>query len=383
MQHPIAEALLSPQVAKICGPAAPHQMKAMAAGGLVPLGPQDLVTVLYALSYDKDPSLSRKAVETLGKLPPNLLLGALGGELPAAVLDGLATQLLRRADAIEVILLNRTADDGTFLELAEKLSDDRLLEIIAGNEQRLLRRPEIIEKLYCNNHTRMSTADRVVELAVRHGIELTGISAFAEVKAALEGELIAEPTAEPAPDDLVFRQNMMQEGLALEGIDLSDDWMNLQDDLGDGAQAPPDIDPEVAAKAKRLAKSLSNLTVSQKIRLATLGNSSQRAVMLRDSNKLVIMAVVKSPGVTETEVVRFAQARSLPDEAVRYIAHNREWTKSYSVKLSLVQNPRCPLSDSLRFLQHLRPNDVRQLEHNKNVPQSVAAAARALSAKRH
>ena len=85
------------------------------------------------------------------------------------------------------------------------LASEAVAELVATNEQRLLAYPEIIEKLYMNKATRMSTADRVLELAVRNKIELKGIPAYKEAAIAI-GERArrrADP-AEPTPDDVLF-----------------------------------------------------------------------------------------------------------------------------------------------------------------------------------
>jgi len=375
MQHPAPLEQLSPQVAKVCGPQAPAQLKQMAASGLAPLGPVDLVTALYVLSYDGDPKLAGTARQTLGKLPDAALQGALGPQLPAPVLDGIVDSLLGREQIVQRILLSPQLADETVVRLAEKLRSERLLEVIAGNEQRLLRCPQIIEKLYFNRVARMSTVDRAVELAVRHGIELDGIPSFAEVKAALEGELMAEASEEPTPDDLVFMSMLTSDDLASLGAELVDETLEAQA-MGEGGQS------EAEEKVQRAQQSLANLTVSQKIRLAMLGNATQRSVLIRDSNKLVAMAVLHSPGIGDSEVIRYSQARSLPEEALRYIASKRDWTKSYQVKLNLVKNPRTPIHDALRFLQHLRPNDTRGLERSRDVPQAIAVAAKNLRQKR-
>src|SRR5207249_2114717 len=47
--------------------------------------------------------------------------------------------------------------------------------------------PKVIEALYLNPHTRMSTTDRVLEFAVRNGLELHGLPAFKEAQAAILG----------------------------------------------------------------------------------------------------------------------------------------------------------------------------------------------------
>ncbi len=377
MEHPASLTDLSQQALRILASDAPPQLRMMAASGLAPLGPVDLVSVLYALSYDQDESLATKARASLGKLPDNVLLGALEQKLDPAVLDGVARLLVRRDDAVERVLLNRFLQDETTVWLTENLRSERLLEIVAANEERMLRTPRIIEVLYMNKAARMSTVDRAIELAVRHGLELDGIPTFAEARAAIEGQLILEETDEPLQEDDDFSAALMDDDLL--GID-DETLDDILDSLQSQQASPKKTDEE--EKATTFEASLSGLTVSQKIRMAMLGNSTQRAVLVRDSNKLVTMAVLKSPGVGDSEVIRYSKARSLPEEAVRYIASKREWTKQYQVKVNLVNNPRTPLQDALRFLNHLRPIDVRGLERSKDVPQSIVNAAKQLRKKR-
>ena len=77
MEHPLPVEQLPAPVVKVCGPSAPPPLKAMAASGLAPLGPTDLLTVLYVFIYDKEHKLEQKATASLDKLPDKVLLGAL------------------------------------------------------------------------------------------------------------------------------------------------------------------------------------------------------------------------------------------------------------------------------------------------------------------
>ncbi len=375
MEHPIPVESLSPQVIKVCGPQAPPQLKDMAAGGLAPLGPVDLVTALYVLSYDPDKGIKDKAGASLLGLPDGMLNGALEQVADEYVVDGLCRLLIKRPLSIEKILLNSVTNDETAKWIATSSDNERVLETVAANEERLLRCPQIIEALYTNKTTRMSTVDRAVELAVRNDIELKGIACFNEVKASIKGELIPEATEERTPDDSMFQDN-------LEG----DEWKELDEDQINEAyetiEKGEEEKTETVKKVETLEQSLARLTISAKIRVATLGSAGQRSILIRDANKLVSMAVVKSPGIRESEIMQYCTFRSLPQEAVRYMASNREWTKHYIVKLNLVQNPKCPLDISLRFLQHLRMNDVSVLMRSKNVPAAISKAAKQLRNKR-
>ncbi len=118
------------------------------------------------------------------------------------------------------------------------------------------------------------------------------------------------------------------------------------------------------------------MTASEKIRMALLGTAAHRSLLVRDSNRVVAMAAIKCPSVTENEVDAYTRNRSLPEDVIRYIANNREMTKSYRVKRNLVENPKTPLPKAMTFLVYLRQNDLKSIGMSKNVPQAIAAAAR-------
>ncbi|MCU0660807.1 MAG: hypothetical protein MUC50_00605 [Myxococcota bacterium] len=378
MQHPVTFADLSPQLSKILSPGAPAPIKLMAADGMAPLPTGDLLIALYALAYDADEKVSHKARATVGNLPESVLGGALEQVTRQEVLDGLAPLLAGRPTMLHKVLLNKSLADETAVMIARSCNSEDTLEMIAANETRMLACPAIIEALYHNKKARMSTVDRAVELAVRAGIELLGIPSFEQIKAALTGGTApSEAGPEPALVDDELHASLLEE--AAEEIDEATVSAILE---SNSTEQPIETPEETQKKVESLMKTLSKLNICSKIRLATLGNASQRAMLIRDSNKLVIMAVVQSPGIRDSEVMLYSRYRTLPEDAVRFIARNREWTKHYTVKLNLAQNPRTPLEFALRFLPHLRANDLRAIERDKNVSGAVAKAAKELRSKR-
>jgi hypothetical protein len=250
--------------------------------------------------------------------------------------------------------------------LAAAAASEAVAELIATNEQRLLAFPEIIEKLYMNKATRMSTADRVLELAVRNRIELTGIAAYKEAATAIGMELISEPSPEPTPDDVLFQQvAKTSEQLAVDAA--REDTHRFDEQKGEEV---------VEDKFLPLHAQLATMTVSQKIRRAMLGNATDRLLLVRDSNRLVAAAVVKSPGIQENEIVRIAASRNVSEDVLRTIAMDKEWTRSHQIKLNLVQNPRTPFAFAAKLLQHLREHELKALAKSKNVAGAVSTAAR-------
>jgi hypothetical protein len=366
VQPPIDVATLAPPVRKILDPATPVPMRQMAAKGIAPgLRPGDALTVVALLAESTEEALAAAARATLDKLPAPLLNGALAGDLPPGVLAALAPRYAKSPDIAQKILAHAAMPPEAVAEVAS-IASEAVAELIATNEQRLLAHPVIIEKLYMNKQTRMSTADRMLELAVRNNIELKGIPAYKEAAAAIGQELIAEPSPEPTPDDLLFRET--EASASQLPVDPSvEDTHRLDEETGEEV---------VVDKFRPLHAQLAEMTVSQRIRRAMLGSAAERLILIRDMNRLVAQAAAKSPGLQEPEVVRISASRNVSEDVLRIIALDREWTRSHQIKVNLVANPRTPFAFAAKLLPHLREHELKGLAKSKNVSGAVAQAAR-------
>ena len=296
----------------------------MASRGLVPLPPADQITVLYQLAIDGDTGLSQAARTTAMGLPDKLLGGALAdGTVDPRVLDLFAQLHNDKPVAFDALVGNPGVADTTIAFLAEN-GGAREIDRVAANEQRLLRHPEIIAAMYQNKHARMSTVDRVVELAIRNHVRVPGLAAWDEIARAIQ----AHPSSGTETDALF--------AMAAEATIGADD---TELTTGDAEQAL-DHDGELAASSTRRKDiPIEKLSVPAKMRLATLGNAFARAALIRDPLRLVAMAAIKSPGVTEFEAARYASNQNMAEDVIRYIASRREWTKLYGIKYRLVSQP--------------------------------------------
>jgi hypothetical protein len=341
-------------------------MQQMAARGVAPgVKPGEAVTVVALLSESSDAALAATALATLGKLPAPILNGALSGDLPAGVLALLAPRYARNAVVMEKLLAHPSIPPEAVAEAAAA-ADEAVAELVAVNEQRLLAHPAIIEKLYMNKATRMSTADRVLELAVRNQVELQGIPAYREAATAIGMELISERSVEPTPDDVLFQAT--EAAAQKAALDAStEDTHRLDEETGTEV---------VEEKFLPLHAQLGSMTVSQKIRRAMLGNAAERLLLVRDSNRLVASAAVKSPLIQENEIARISASRNVTEDVLRIIALDREWTRSHQIKLNLVSNPRTPFAFASKLIIHLREHELKALARSKNVGGAVAKAAK-------
>jgi hypothetical protein len=361
---PLDTSKLSPAVQKALGPG---PAKMMAARGMAPLPPADQVTVLYQLSLDPDAKLAESAKQTASGLPESILASALGNQsLDARVLDFFALIVAAKPAAFDSFIHNAAVADETVAMLAGKVGS-REIDRIASNEQRMLRHPQIIGAMYLNKHARMSTVDRAVELAVRNNVRVPGLHAWDEIARSLQGGSKAS-----AEDDAIF-------SIAADARDRDDSPITNGD-----AEKPIEHVETLDKLAQENTKDIpiQNLSVPAKIRLATLGNGFQRAVLIRDPIRMVAMAAVKAPGVTEFEAASYAGNQTLSEDVIRYIASKREWTKLYGTKYSLCRNPKTPVTDAMRMMPFLREKDLTTLMKSKGVPSAVVAQARKLMMQR-
>lgn len=363
MNHPVDFSTLPEGARKAL--AAPGPMKMMAARGMAPLPPALLLCTLYGLAYDADAKVREAAVKTLGALPEPVIHGAFAsGELPGAVLDDLAQRSAGNRDLLARLLRHPSTLDETVVALA-KSGDESTCEVIAANEARLLRAPSIIEALYLNRHTRMSTSDRIVEFAARNNLQVN-IPGFANIVAALKDQLIPEPSDEPLESDAAFSDALVE----AEGVDL--DALS-EDEAGE---------LNVSERGKKVEKRLMDMSITEQIRTAMLGNGMQRALLIRSRNRLIASAVLDSPKLGDDEVVKFAQSRSISEDVLRRLCSRGPWLRLYEVKWHLVNNPKTPLGEALKLLTHIREPDVKKLMANKNVPSGLRQAAQGYISKR-
>jgi hypothetical protein len=341
----------------------------MASRGMMPLAPADQVSVLYQLSLDGDTQIASAARTTAAGLPDKLLGGTLSdARLDARVLDFFAAVAGTKLAVFEAIVDNAATADETIVALATK-GDARAVDRIAGNEQRLLRHPEIIGAMYMNKHARMSTVDRVVELAVRNQIRVPNLAVWDEVARALAAPKTNSADAEAdalfayAAEALTGDDSVLTNGDAEAVVEEGEELLELD--------APEEVKISIAKMA-----------VPAKIRLATLGDAFARNVLIRDPMRMVAVAAIKAPGVTEIEAARYAANQTLAEDVIRYIANKREWTKRYGVKVALCRNAKTPIPDAARLMPFLRERELMNLSRSKGVSSALVAQARKLMMQR-
>jgi hypothetical protein len=149
------------------------------------------------------------------------------------------------------------------------------------------------------------------------------------------------------------------------GVDLDEP---LLDTLSELPPEPGPADPE--------HKQLSSLSVLERMKLAMKGTREQRAVLIRDSNKLVSAAVLSSPKVNEAEIEAFTKMGNVSEDVLRIIGMNRSWVKNYGVALGLCKHPKTPPAISMSLVQRLNEKDLKMLAIDRNAKEGLRLLAK-------
>jgi hypothetical protein len=138
-----------------------------------------------------------------------------------------------------------------------------------------------------------------------------------------------------------------------------------------GEEKPETVDERAGTSAR-----IALMNFPERLKLAFKGTREERAILVRDPNKMIAAAVLSSPKLTENEVEAIARMASVGEDVLRAIASNRSWTKNYSIIVGLTRNPKTPVALSLNFLARLNDREVTKVSVDRNVPEPLRVAAR-------
>jgi hypothetical protein len=177
-----------------------------------------------------------------------------------------------------------------------------------------------------------------------------------------------------------------QSAVGVKDSTREDDELNQQTG-GDGddlVAEEGDDDPEAAEAGGGDEEFLSKYRLAQmmgigeKIKMALTGDKEWRKILIKDANKLVCSGVMKNPRMTEPEVLTVLKSGVQNDEIMRLICANKEWVKNYQIRKALIENPKTPLVNALRYLGTMNEKDVATYAKSRNISSVVATHAKRL-----
>lgn len=370
---------------------APEKLRRGLASGAVPAPPADLVSALAVLiGKEKDPEIREKATKTLQDLPPGVRSAAIEAELPAPIYRVLWQFLDLDESERKQLALNPTVPDDVITRLVEAESEGNVLEIVAENQQRMLRHVELVEALLDNPSLGPAAKSRVEEFFGRAYAGKVMLQSGMATKEELRDrddwddeleDVVENAAREEGPDE----EELPEEYLAEDEEEILDEE-EAQELIEEAARTSEELDAaeDEEGHSGNLRQALVKMSVPQKIKLALMGGKQARSLLVMDANKVVSSLVLKNPRLTEKEAEAMAGSKSVRDDILRGIARDRRLMKSYSIKKALAENPKTPPQIAMKMLAHLRNNDLKRLARSRNVGNAIQQQAkRMLNRKRN
>src|SRR5579863_2601266 len=148
---------------------------------------------------------------------------------------------------------------------------------------------------------------------------------------------------------------------------------------GDAADAPkisvPAKKPDDVGKRVNTVQKINALDVKGRIQLALKGSKEERSILIRDGTKVVAMAVLEAPKLSDGEVEKIASQKNVLEAVLRQIPLKRRFMKNYKVVRNLVANPRTPLDLGLGLMKNLLVQDLKNISANKEVSETIRKLA--------
>jgi hypothetical protein len=129
------------------------------------------------------------------------------------------------------------------------------------------------------------------------------------------------------------------------------------------------------AQRDNTMQKINRLDVKGRIQLALKGNKEERSILIRDGTKVVALAVLEAPKLSDGEVEKFALQKNVLEAVLRQIPLKRRFMKNYIVVRNLVSNPRTPLDLGLGLMKHLQIQDLKNISNNKEISETVRKMA--------
>jgi hypothetical protein len=313
-----------------------RELTMLAARGMLPLPPEELVPLQVQLAGTDDTEVSQSAVESLKGIATRVLVPFLAREAPAEVQRWFALNS-RDREVIETLLRRRDVPGDVLMHLAPRLGAD-LQEMLLLRQDRIAVTPELLEALETNPQLSNYSQRRIRE----YRQHLLGGAA----EAAAEARATA---AEDAADVEV------QEAIAHARTAAADGELDEQTGLSEGQ--------------------IRQLPVSVRLKLSRRAPRSLRQFLVRDTSPLVAVAVLQSNPLSDTEVEQYSRSRNVVPEVLDYIGKQRHWIGKYPVVVGLVNNPRTPLNVALPLMTRLSVRDLRIMCRDRNLPDAVRQMA--------
>jgi hypothetical protein len=382
--------------------AVPANLMQAAARGALSVPPDEMMEILVHLTENR--VFSQQARMTLAGWDENTSVRvAANPKAPLSVLEYLISPENLRPKVLPALLENPSVPESRLCQLAAEATRETILTMMAS--VRVQQSEAVLEAVLASHHlTEHETAQ------VKQWLEAMAARPAASPPVPGTQEPDSTPAVESTSQERADEPDTDEERSVIAAFERDHaaeiaaeadkpfhpiGGMPEELELGAAVNPTPDGAPQAAAAAPALAPAartaaqpgydptqrgsmlqrIARLDVKGRIHLAVRGDKEARSILIRDGTKLVALAVLESPKITDGEVEKFASQKNVLEAVLRAIPLKRRFAKNYAIMRNLVFNPRTPLDISLGLMKNLLVHDLRNLSGNKEVSETIRKLA--------
>ncbi|NOZ12642.1 MAG: hypothetical protein GXO69_03225 [Acidobacteria bacterium] len=330
-----------------------------------PLPPEQMLSLLPVVYLKGDEGIRQAVTRSFPEIPSDVvsdfLLHADDREALLFYFELLQGGAHENAEKYFLDIVRNPASDGEILEKMAALSSSVVLNYLLNNHAVLQAYPSVFDALVQNKALSPAQSKRLQEY-LKFGLVGKQGAAPAERKSPVSEKEF------PGEDELPA----VEEEISGEVLEVYSEL--TAEESEDVLHSPSAIEIEDDMDLNTFQKLL-KMSVSQKIQRALKGNKEERSILIRDSNRIVALAVMQSPKLTEQEAETISAMRNVHRDVLRKLASSRVFLKKYKVVLNLVKNPKVPQDISLTLLHRLTDRDLQLINRDRSLSEFVRRAA--------
>ncbi len=382
----------------------PATLMQAAARGALSVPPAEMIEILVHLANHNKVFGQQARMTLAGWEEKSSLEAAANPDTPPEVLDYLIAPENLRPQLLSTLVENPAIKEATLVALAENGS--REVVVILQKSPRVQSNLAILNALGSNPNATGNETGALAQKLASHTPENVGEGPGSEAVGAADLDPEVEETVtayltENAQEIATEAGKPFQplggmyefEGTAVEGTAPAEEHMAAgpvaptASEAASPVKAVPAAAPAKAPLHPKKAvggheqergsalQKIAKLDITGRIQLAMKGTKEDRSILIRDSTKLVALAVLESPKITDGEVEKIANQKNVLEAVLRRITMKRRFMKNYAVVRNLVANPRTPLDVSLGLMKNILTADLRNLSSNKEVSDTIRKLA--------
>lgn len=316
--------------------------KLLAAAGILPLAPAELIPLQVCLAASPQEDIRRKAAGSLVSLDPKIAAALVEDGTSPEVLTYFGRHL-RHPVVLEAILRQRSISPDLARELAPVLEAE-MQEILLLRQDLIVDNPDVLDELERN----------------------PGITAYTKrkINEYREHLLPREKRPRKSRSELESEADAVTEDELIEAIE----------EVKEAVPAEGDRDETLGLNESQIR----TLPIPVRLRLTRGASKALRGMLIKDSNPMVATSVLSNNPMSELEVEHIANNRAVIGEVLDAIGKSRTWVRKYSIMHALVKNPRTPVGMAARLVPRLAVRDLQQLAKDRNVANAVRSTAQRL-----